>query len=141
MFARGTFLSSGIRVELGEGGLLILSPPPPGIIITAIDQQPVQPFDINLPYVVDYLHREIEARVVIATFCRFGWENLWVRCICLYVDAEATEYLAESASTQSIPTIIMRGTLRDATGRINAIAPLLEPPNLDKVAIGVGKLH
>jgi hypothetical protein len=101
-------------VELQEGGLLAPSPPIPGII-TKPDLQPVKPLDVDLPYVVDYLKQEAGARAVIATSSRFGWEDLCVQCICLYVDADTTQSLAELAAAQLMPTIILEGELIHAT--------------------------
>jgi hypothetical protein len=79
-----------MRVQLFEGGLLALSPVAISRIVTKADQQPVKPLDVDLPYVVDYLRQEAGARTVIATSSRFGWENLCVQCICLYVDVDTT---------------------------------------------------
>jgi hypothetical protein len=112
--------------------------------------------DVDLSYVVDYLRQETGARTVIATASKFGWENLWVQCICLYADADTTQSLAESAAIQSGLTIILEGKLRYATTNEEdattnegdattdeedeitneeAVARLLEPPDLSLLAI------
>jgi hypothetical protein len=104
-------------------------------IITKTDQQPVKPLDVDLPYVVDYLRQEAGARAVIATSSTFGWKNLCVQCICLYVDADTTQSLAESAAAQPDLTIIMEGKLKHATANMEAATQLLEPSGLDWLAI------
>jgi hypothetical protein len=90
---------------------------------------------VDLPYVVSYLRQEAGARVVIATSSTFGWENLCVQCICLYIDADITQSLAESAAAQPELTIIMKGELKHATANMEAATQLLKPPGLDRVAI------
>ena len=99
------------------------------------DQQPVKPLDVGLPYVVDYVRQEAGTRAVIATSSGFGWEDLCVQCICLYVDADTMQSLAESAAVQPIPTIILEGKLIHATANMEAATRLVEPPGLDKLAI------
>jgi len=137
LFTSGPYLE-GIRVEPLEGGLLMPSPPKPSIIVKA-DQHPVKPLDVDPQYVVDYFRQEAGVRAVIATASRFGWEDLCVECICLYVDADNTQGLAESAAAQEKPTIILEGKLRQATENIEAATRLLEPPGLDKLAISARK--
>jgi hypothetical protein len=92
--------------------------------------------DADLPYVVDYLRQETDARAVVATSSRFGWEDLCVQCICLYVDADTTQSLAELAAVQPIPTIILKGKLSHAT---EAAIRLVELPGLDELAISERK--
>jgi hypothetical protein len=94
---------------------------------------------VDLPYVVDYLRREAGARAVIATSSKFGWEDLCVQCICLYVDADATQSLAESAAAQPMLTIILEGELIHATTNMEAAARLVEPPGLNKLAMSERK--
>jgi hypothetical protein len=95
--------------------------------------------DVDLPYVVDYLRQEAGNRTVIATSSGFGWEDLCVQCICLYVDADTTHSLAESAAVQPIPTIILEGKLIHATANMEAATRLIELPGLDKLAISERK--
>ena len=99
----------------------------PSIIIEE-DQQPVKPLDVDLQYVADYLKQEDGARAVVATSSKFGWKDLCVQCICLYVDADTMQSLVESAAVQPIPTIILEGKLRHATANMEAITELLERP-------------
>jgi hypothetical protein len=94
---------------------------------------------VDLSYVVDYLRQEASARAVIATSSRFGWEDLCVQCICLYVDADTTQSLAESAAVQSIPIIILEGELIHATASIEAATRLVEGPDPDELAISERK--
>jgi hypothetical protein len=56
-------------------------------------------------------------------------------CICLYVDADTTQSLAEAAVAQPIPTIILEGKPRHATTNMEAVTRLLEPPDLDRLTI------
>jgi hypothetical protein len=97
--------------------------------------------DVDLPYVVDYLRQEAGNRAVIAISSGFGWEDLCVQCICLYVDADTTQSLAESAAVQPIPTIILEGKLIHATANMEAATRLVEPPGLDKLAISKRKTN
>jgi hypothetical protein len=94
---------------------------------------------MDLLYVVDYLRQEAGARAVVATSSRFGWEGLCVQCICLYVDADTTQSLAESAAAQPMLTIILEGELVHATTNMEAATQLLEPPGLDRLAISKRK--
>jgi hypothetical protein len=94
---------------------------------------------VDLPYVVDFLRQEAGARAVVATSSEFGWDDLCVQCICLYVDADTTQSLAESAAAQPIPTIIMEGKLKHATTNMEAATRLVEPPGLDRLAISKRK--
>jgi hypothetical protein len=71
------------------------------LIITKTDHQPIKPLDADLQYVLDYLRQEASARAVIATSSLFGWENLYVQCICLYVDADATQSLVELVTSHN----------------------------------------
>jgi hypothetical protein len=121
-------------MEVQEAGLLVPSPPAPGIV-TKADRQPIKPLEADLQYVVDYLRQEAGARAVIATSSLYGWENVSIPCICLYVDADSTERLAESTVSQQLPTIITTGRLIDATANIDAATQLIAPPGLDKVAV------
>jgi hypothetical protein len=120
-----------MRVRLLEGRLLAPSPAAIPRIITKADQQPVKPLDMDLQYVVDYLRQEAGARAVVATSTRFGWENLSVQCICLYVDADTTQSLAESAAAQPELTIILKGKLRYTAADMEAVTELLEPSRLN----------
>src|ERR1700733_1990473 len=120
-----------MRVRLLEGRLLAPSPAAIPRIITKADQQPVKPLDMDLQYVVDYLRQEAGARAVVATPSRFGWENLSVQCICLYVDADTTQSLAESAAAQPELTIILKGKLRYTAADMEAVTELLEPSRLN----------
>jgi hypothetical protein len=95
--------------------------------------------DVDLSYVVDYLTQEAGARTVITTASKFGWENLWVQCICLYADADTTQSLAESAAAQPDLTIIMEGKLKHATANMEAATQLLEPSGLDRLAVSQRK--
>ena len=121
-------------MEVQEAGLLVPSPPAPGIV-TKADRQPIKPLEADLQYVVDYLRQEAGAHAVIATSSLYGWENVSIPCICLYVDADSTERLAESTVSQQLPTIITTGRLIDATANIDAATQLIAPPGLDKVAV------
>jgi hypothetical protein len=91
--------------------------------------------DADLQYVVDYLRREASTRAVVVTSSRFGWENLNIQCICLYVDADTTQSLAESAAAQPVLTIILKGKLRHATTNMEAVTELLEPPEFNWLTI------
>jgi hypothetical protein len=95
--------------------------------------------DVDLPYVVNYLKQELGARAVVATSSGFGWEDLCVQCICLYVDADTTQSLAESAALQPVPTIILEGKLIHTTANTEAATRLVAPPNLDELAISERK--
>ena len=128
-----------MRVRLLEGGLLAPSPAAIPRIITKADQQPVKPLDMDLQYVVDYLRQEAGARAVIATSSTFGWKNLYVQCICLYVDADTAQSLAESAAAQPDLTIIMEGKLKHATANMEAATQLLELSGLDRLAVSQRK--
>jgi hypothetical protein len=103
------------------------------------DQQPVKPLDVDLQYVVNYLRQEAGARAVIATSSTFGWKDLCVQCICLYVDADTTQSLAKSAAAQPELTIIMEGELKHATANMDAANRLLEPQGLDRGAVSQRK--
>jgi hypothetical protein len=94
---------------------------------------------VDLPYVVDYLRQEAGARAVVATSSGFGWEDLYVQCVSLYVDADTTQSLAESAAVQPTPTIILEGKLIHATTNMEAATQLVEGPDLDKLAISERK--
>jgi hypothetical protein len=108
-------------------------------IVTKADQQPVKPLDADLSYIVNYLKQEAGARAVVATSSRFGWENLCVQCIFLYVDADTTQSLVESAAAQPDLTIIMEGELKHATANMEKVTRLLEGSSPNRLKISQRK--
>jgi hypothetical protein len=85
--------------------------------------------------VVDFLKDTEDSRAVVGTASRFGWNELWVDCVCLYVDADSTTDLETSVASQGIPTIIVKVELRSINHSIETAKKLLGPPRLDRVAI------
>ncbi|KAL1970737.1 hypothetical protein VTN77DRAFT_2571 [Rasamsonia byssochlamydoides] len=137
LFTDGQYVQGGICVEPtepAEAGLLVPWLPKPTVIMQP-ERQPVQPFDEDLQYVVDFLNNDDNARAVVATASRFGWEKLSVDCICLYVDADSTTNLATSVASRNALTIILKAEFRHAGDSMEAAKRLLEPPGLDRLAI------
>jgi hypothetical protein len=112
LFTTGTFVG-GTRVQELEGGLLMPSPSVPKIVIRTEPHGPIQPLNVDLEYVHNFLREKADRAAVITTSSFFGWKDLCIPCICLYVDADeaATECLAGLAASQELPTIIWKGKL------------------------------
>lgn len=67
--------------------------------------------------------------IIAATRSTFGWDKLYVECICLFVDAQAMQQtLFERVRSQQTPTIIVTGKFMSTCDQ--EIDVLLNPPDL-----------
>jgi hypothetical protein len=96
--------------------------------------RPPQPIDEDLQYVVDYLANSPDARAVLATVSRFGWKNLSVDCVCLYVEADSMADLADVAGSRERLTVLVQAELRPLASSIEVAKEMVNPPGLDRLA-------
>ncbi|KAJ9313595.1 hypothetical protein DTO271D3_6099 [Paecilomyces variotii] len=117
----------GLRVEYvepPEAGLLVPVVPKPKILVPS-QRQPIQPLDEDLPYISEFLRGTNTARAVVATRCMFGWPQLSLHCMCLYVDAEDTSYLANLVASQAEPGVVVKAELCDIADYMSSAQDIL----------------
>ncbi|KAJ5181127.1 hypothetical protein N7491_000681 [Penicillium cf. griseofulvum] len=137
LISDGLYIEGSIRVEYAEpreAELLFPVLPKPTILVPS-QLQPIQPFDEDLPYISDFLRGSKTARAVVATRCKFGWPQLSIDCICLYVDDDDTTGLDAFLASEKVPVVVMKAQFSHAMDDVSKAQQFLEPSGLNKLEL------